>query len=171
MMILFACNGISHPKIVFRFNSLDEGIPASANDRLRAGDEFPQTFTFFFSQARNSFRTYFVPTIFVQSPYEVLHVREMSYEWEGNTGTFIKDKSFQLAVNSYVTNGEWYWLGGIRDFHRINFGKLFRGKEVGDKFMFTITLVYSFDGGPENTQILEYKVTAIRGEYMFQPLV
>ncbi|MCL2791566.1 MAG: hypothetical protein FWD87_00600 [Spirochaetaceae bacterium] len=175
-IILSSCGsrifaGIFYPKIVYGFSPIGEQPPCSANARLNAGNEFPQTFTFNIRRSGpNTFEYFFLPTIFVRNPYEVLHIREMRYEWEGNTGTFIKDKSFQLSVDRYVTNGEWYWLGvGMGGFapRDINFEKFFKGKEVGDKFLFRIIITYSFDDGSENTQILEYNVTAVRGEFSF----
>lgn len=165
---LMSCNmfaGLIFPKIRFSFWPM-YAPPSSANERLNAGAEYPQTFTIFFSQAGNSFNAYFVPTIFVNKPYSVLHIKEMKYEWDDNTGIFLKDRSFNLPANNYVARNGWYWLGGIPDFFHVNFEKIFKGKKADDEFLFKLILVYSFDEDHESTQVLEYKVTTLKGKYV-----
>ena len=81
-----SCAGISHPRIIYSLSPRGDSPPGNAQKRLGAGSAYPETFSFFFSQAGNSFTAYFIPTIFVNKPYEVLHIKEMNYEWEGNTG-------------------------------------------------------------------------------------
>jgi len=144
---------------------LGEQPPSSASKRLIAGDEYPQNFTFFFSQAGNSFTAYFVPTIFVDKPYNTLFVKEMKFEWESKTEILLKDTSFNMPVNSYISQNDWYWVCGIGDFYSVKFEKLFKGKKPGDEFIVKLTLVYSFDDEPEKIQVLEYEVTALKNEY------
>ena len=166
---MMSCNsfaGILFPRIKFSFSPVGEQPPTTASERLNAGAKYPQTFKFYFSRAGNSFQYYFVPTIFVNKPYRVLHIKEMKYEWENNTGIFFENRSFELPVRYYITQNDWYWLGGIADFFNINFEKIFKGKKQGDKFLFRLIIIYSLDDEPENTQVLEYNVTAIKGEYI-----
>ena len=168
MMSLLSCSifrGILYPKIIYSFSPIDPP-PDSANVRLDAGGDYPQVFTFWFTQAGNTFRAYFVPTIFVNTPYKVLYVKEMSYDWEGNKGVFLREKSFELPVDSYIVQNGWYWLGGVGDFFNTNFEKIFEDKKPGDKFLFKLALSYSFDDEPEQTQVLEYNVTTMKGEYV-----
>jgi hypothetical protein len=100
----------------------------------------------------------------------------MKYEWENGQGVFIKDKKRILGPYRWTQDG-WYlksWTlregkkEGARDFFEVNFEKIFTGKKPGDVFLFTITLVYSLDGDPENTQVMEYKVETRKGKYVYQ---
>jgi hypothetical protein len=166
---LTSCNtfaGLLFPKKVFSFHPIGQQPPSSKIDRLKAGSEYTQTFTFYFSQAGNSFTAYFVPTIFINNPYKILHIKEMKYEWEGNTGVFLKDKNFDLPNFNIPSENGWYWIHGIGVFFKVNFEKVFKGKKPGDEFLFTLILVYSFDDEPENTQVLEYNVVTFKGEYI-----
>ncbi|MDR2728043.1 MAG: hypothetical protein LBB56_02840 [Chitinispirillales bacterium] len=166
---LFA--GIVYPKKVFKFYSIyEEGqSPDNALDRLSAGASYHQTFTIAITGQglNNSFKKIFLPTILVNKPYEVLHIKEMSYEWEGNAGIFFEEHSFRLSVDEYVTQDGWYWYQYREsdNFFEIDFEKLFNGKEIGDEFKFRLKLVYYFDNESENTQFLEYDVKVHKGEY------
>jgi hypothetical protein len=169
---LFA--GILYPKTFFTFPEpcdYDDGCPPSgATDRLNAGAAYPQTFDFIIRQSSDSFKMYFLGTIFVNKPYKVLHIKELRYEWEGNRGIFSKEQSIRLSVNRYIAQDGWYWYGWLGnffqcDFFECNFEKLFIGKEPGDEFMLRLELVYSFDDEPEDMQVLEYIVQVHKGEY------
>ena len=165
---MISCNtlsGILYPKVFFSFHSIGVQPPSNANDRLVAGAEFPQTFTFSFSQVGNSFKTTFIPTIFVDQLFNTLYIKEMSYEWDNKNGILIKNKSFNLSTGSYISNNNWYWLGGIHNFLRINFENIFTGIKSGDNFIFKLFITYSFDDSKEQTQILEYNVIATKGSY------
>jgi len=89
----------------------------------------------------------------------------MKYEWENNAGMFLEGESLELPVANYVAQNGWYWLGEGVDFFNVNFEKIFEGKKPGDEFLFRLTLIYSLDDEPENTQVLEYNVTALKGKY------
>jgi len=170
VMVLFSCifSDKSYPKTNYRFELIGGWPPGSANDRLQAGADYPQAFLFTFNRYKvNGFEYFFLPTLFVNKPYNVLHVKAMTYELEENIGTFMEDTSFNLSVDRYVTNNEWYWLGGIRNFFTINFVEFFKDKKPDDKFLFRIFLTYSFDNEHENTQVIEYNVTVLKGEYVF----
>ena len=171
---IMSCNrfaGFLFPKTTFEFSPVGEQPPSLPDERLNAGAEYPQTFTFGISRGGNSFKYNFYTRIFVNKPYRVLHIKEMKYEWENNKGVLLKDRSFDLFVSQYVHNeqNDWYWLAGIGIrgfFHfKVNFEKIFKGKESGDEFLFRLILIYSFDDDPENTQVLEYNVTAVKGKY------
>ena len=160
---LFA--GVLFPRIRFSFSQEGGNPPFGAEKRLNAGAEYPQTFNFYFSRAGNSFKTYFDTVIFINKPYRVLHIKEMKYEWENNTGVFLEDRSFELSVINGVAQNGWYWLRIQSDFFNVNFEKIFKGKKPGDKFLFRLTIIYSLDDELENTQVLEYNVTALKGKY------
>jgi len=161
--------GIFFPAKDFVFSQLYQGPrpPSSVTERLAAGAEYPLTFTIHIGQGANSFYHTFLIEMFVNKLYGVLHIKEMKYEWENNQGVFIKDTDFIISPSSYFTQNGWY-LTRIRDNLRVNFEKIFTGKKPGDEFLFTITLVYSLDGGPENTQVLEYEVETRKGKYVYQ---
>jgi hypothetical protein len=97
--------------------------------------------------------------------------KEMKYEWENNAGILLKDKDFELPIeNTYNAQNDWYLLeglGGRRGLPEINFEKIFQEKNPDDEFSFRLILVYTFDDGPENTQVLEYNVTVVKGEYQY----
>jgi hypothetical protein len=121
---------------------------------------------------------YYPRDIFVKEQYQKLHIKEMSYEWEGNTGIFLKDKSWdslytkneKRTYNFYDSlTGEYtYRLFEIEQYisEDVDFNKLFKGKKRGDVFRYTVTVVYSLDDEPESTQILEYNVEVLLGRYM-----
>jgi len=166
--IFVGCNsfsGILFPKVHFSITPVGIQPPCNANDRLKAGDLYPQTFTFLFSQAGNSFTAGFIPTIFVSKPYDTLYVKEMKYEYDNNTGIFIDNKIYKINTDSYITFDDWYWIRGIGDFLDVKFEKIFFNKKPGDKFAFKITIIYSFDNTVEQVQVLEYDVVATKGTY------
>jgi len=164
--------GIVYPKKQFMFVPIyEEGEPpGGSSDRLNAGAAYPQPIIVYIrKKGPNHFEMFFATTIFVNKPYDTLHIKEMSYEWEGNTGVFVKEQNFKIFTNRYVTNDNWYWynkLGGLPD---VNFEKLFRNKKIGDEFKFSLKFVYSFDEEPENLQCLDYNVEVYKGEYFPSP--
>jgi hypothetical protein len=125
-----------------------------------------------------TFFSYYPKEIYVKEQYQKLHIKEMSYEWEGNTGIFLKDKSWDSL---YTKNSKWYYnfydsltgeylyrLSEI-DQHikeSVNFDKFFKGKKRGDVFKYTVKVVYSLDDEPESTQVIEYNVKVTSGKYM-----
>jgi hypothetical protein len=161
-------SGLFYPKIRFSFKAAGDQPPDGATERLSSGGRYPQAITFFFSQGGNTFEKYFIPTIFVNKPYKVLHLYEMSYEWEGGTGVFLSDRIFALPVEEYISQDGWYWLGSVgQDFFGINFEDIFEGKKIGDKFLFKLKLKYSFDNELRREQILRYEITVVEGRYIF----
>ena len=160
---LFA--GISFPKIRFSFTQEGERPPSSAEKRLNAGAKYPQNINIRFSRPGNSFQYYFDTTIFVNKPYKVLHIKEMKYEWENNTGVFFENRSIELPVRDYISQNDWYWLGGGFNLFNVNFEEIFTGKRPGDEFLFKLMLIYSLDNETEKTQALEYSVTVLKGSY------
>jgi hypothetical protein len=87
----------------------------------------------------------------------------MIYEWDGNTRIQVKNRTYKLLVDYYVTNNEWYWLSVGVNFGKVYFGRVFKRKEPGDEFLFKLKLVYSFEDEPENTQVLNYRVKVTKG--------
>jgi hypothetical protein len=124
---------------------------------------------------------YYPNDIRVNKQYQKLHIKEMSYEWEGkgngNTGIFLKDKSWdslytknqKRSYNFYDSlTGEYtYHLFGIDQLieENVNIAKFFKGKKRGDEFKYTVTVVYSLDNELENTQIIEQYVKVDQGKY------
>lgn len=158
--------GILYPKVRFSFTQNGDVPPSSAEKRLEMGDRYSENITFFFSQAGNTFEAYFIPTIFVKKPYKEFYLHEMRFEYDNNNDIVLTDKLFSLP-DEYIAKNGWFWKGGIgKDFFYINFEKLFKNKKPGDKFLFKIILRYSFDREPEISQVLEYTVTVIKGEYI-----
>jgi hypothetical protein len=176
--IVFGCGhpwlaGITYPRKVFKFPIRCDGKcpPSSADDRLKAGAAYPQTIVLLLDQSGMNTKMYLLGTIFVNKPYNVLHIKELRYEWEGNRGVFAKERSIRIAADRYTTKNGWYWYGWLGnffecDFFKCNFEKLFVGKEPGDVFKLRLELEYSFDDEPENMQILEYNVKVFKGEYI-----
>jgi len=164
-----SCAGILYPKVFFCFKSLGENPPSVADDRLSMGDKYPQVFKIRFSQAGNSFKKSFLSTIFVNEPYEMLNVKELSYTWQEGECVFYTDKVFEIG--GYLSANGWYWLGGLgKPLYRMNFEKIFKNKKPGDTFWFTLKIVFSFDDESEQTQILEYNIVTAKKEY-FPPFL
>jgi hypothetical protein len=121
---------------------------------------------------------YYPKTIQVKEQYQKLHIKEMSYEWEGDAGIFLKDKSWdslytknkKLTYNFYDSlTGEYtYRLFEIEQYisEDVDFNKFFKGKKRRDVFRYTVTIVYSLDDEPESTQVLEYNTEILFGRYM-----
>jgi hypothetical protein len=124
---------------------------------------------------------YYPRHIFVKEQYQKLHIKEMSYEWEGNTGIFLKDKSWDslYTKNEKRTykfydslTGEYrYSLFGIEQYvsENIDTWKVFKGKRNKFVFRYTVTVIYSLDDEPESTQILEYNVRMLMGKWEMMP--
>jgi len=156
--------GIFYPKVVFSFKSLGENPPSVADDRLSMGAKYPQIFKIRFSQAGNSFKKSFLADIFVDEPYKMLNVKELSYTWQEGEGVFYTDKVFEIG--GYLSANGWYWTQKLGEpLYRMNFEKIFKNKKPGDTFWFTLKIVFSFDDGPEQTQILEYNVVTVKKKY------
>jgi len=168
-VIFVACNtfsGVLYPKVRFSITSVVD-LPDNADMRLEFGDRYPQTFSFDFSQAGNTFEKYFVPTIFTKRNYRSLNIKTMEYEYENIHGIFLQDRYFILPENDYIEKNGWYWRRGVGGvFFSKNLEKIFKNKKPGDVFMLKILLTYSFDEGEEVTQLLEYNVHVVKGEYI-----
>jgi hypothetical protein len=163
--------GILYPKRDFVLLGVprDKQPPSAFDQRLAAGAAYPQAFNFSFNSQTlpNGYKTFFMASLFAKKPPEVLHIKKIAYEWEGGTGIFSRRKSYKLApADRWFTNGEWY-IGYVSQcFPAVNFSRVFKGKEPGDEFLFRLTIVYSFDDEPENTQVLEYNVEVREYEWL-----
>ncbi len=158
-------SGIVYPDKVFSFTQTGNVPPSSADKRLNLGDKYPQALNIWMSQGGNSFKKSLLPTIFVNVPYKKLHIKEMSYTYDCENGIILSDKSFNIP--GFKTQNGWYLAGGIgKPLCRVNFEKIFKGKEVGDTFNFSLKIVFSFDDEPLQTQILEYKVVTVKNRYV-----
>jgi hypothetical protein len=93
-MTLFA--GILYPNVDFTLKDIN-GYPPSAPDvRLSMGAEYSQPITLIYGHGYIITRPDI--TIFVNKPYRLLHMKEMSYSWECGEGVFIKDDIFLLPA-------------------------------------------------------------------------
>jgi len=164
--------GVFYPKTFFEFHNICEephGCPPFAiDDRLNAGATYPQTFDILIGRgsSNNSFNMSFWAHIFVNKPYNFLHIKEMSCEWDGNMYIFLKKQHFRLSKEGFDSMDNWYLYSWLNYFFEFNPEKLFTDKKPGDEFKLYLTLVYSFDDEPENTQILEYNVKVLKGRYV-----
>ena len=154
-----------HPNIIFSFTQIGDVPPSGSDERLEKGGEFPQEIKINFSQTANRFTCFFIPVIFTNKLRKKLFIHEMSYKYDTGFGVFLKDKLFVLPSDFVEKNG-WYYRTGVgQEFFYTNFEKVFKNKKVDDKFHFNIILNYSFDDELEKELILEYEVTAVKGEY------
>jgi len=80
--------GVSFPEkdFIFYYVDLEHTPPFSVTKRLNAGDKYPQTFNILIMSGANQFYHTFMIDMFVNKPYEALHIKEMKYEWENNQG-------------------------------------------------------------------------------------
>lgn len=103
--------------------------------------------------------------IYVDKQFSKLHIKEMSYECEGNTRIFLKDQhySYDYLDGVYIEEHSKQVLGY---FNQINPKKWFKYKKIGDMFKFTLKIRYSFDNEPENTQISEFEVNIYKEEHV-----
>jgi len=151
----------------FIFQSIyEEGRPPSDPDaRLNAGATYSQTFAGSIGQASiNGSKMDYMSSIFVRKPYEVLYIKEISCEWEGNTCILLRARKFRLT-DEYRTRDGWYLHPSVY-FFKFNPKPLFKGKKIGDEFKFRLKFIYSFDDEPENIQFLEYNVEVYKDKYV-----
>jgi hypothetical protein len=115
-MNLFNCllpiEGFNYPHTAYEFFPVNKEVPQppfTEEEILKLPkSDYSHIFILFNQRIKT---TELTPHLHVNKPYKVLHIKEMSYEWEGNTGIFLKDKDFKLKVKEYYTlsNG-WYYL-------------------------------------------------------------
>jgi hypothetical protein len=145
--------GIFYPKKNFGFKNMNE-VPPLFIGVVPGG-------------SINSFKKQFSVRARTSKQYDVLCIKRMSYEWEGNTGDFlIKNGYFEwhLTVNESFSKDEYYQYHFFR-FLKFNPEKFFKGKKIGDEFKFYLIVEYSFDDEPKITQVFEYNVHVTKGEY------
>jgi hypothetical protein len=165
--------GITYPKKWFAFHNICDGkhSPCDTSTTFGADTVSPETFSVTIYSSERDSKLFARARICAKNkPHNVLHIKEVGYEYEGNRGVFLKQQSFRQPT---VIPGCWSWhLGGefgdiFRcDLFECNFEKLFPGKEQGDEFKFSLVFIYSFDDEPENIQRLEYNVKVYKGKYI-----
>jgi hypothetical protein len=169
--ILTSCalfGGITHPKIDFSYDDLDDLPPFAKEQRFEAGDKYPQEITFFLRRYGNDFKTVFAPSFFVKKPYEKLVLYEMRCEWDTGDIVLASNKEYFLEKEYYRERDGYYWRGvrfGPGGFLQADFTKIFKNKKPGDEFDVKFTLRYSFEDEPERTEVLEFHVKAYKGEW------
>jgi len=165
LLVLCVCGrgwipGLYYPAKAFRFSPMEDNKVSPLSILV---DE----------RTSNSSENMFYVKTLTDRKYKALRIRKVSYEWEKNTGEFLKDGKdieFKLYLGKSSSKDGWYENGSFTYFGRFNPEKLFKGKKKGDKFKFYLTVVYSFDDEPENTVTLEYDADVRSGEYWSSPL-
>jgi hypothetical protein len=148
--------GICYPEKEFYFKVMDEG--GSLDVRIVRGSGGTNSL-------KKRFAVYAISS--TNKQYKILRIKRMSYKWEGNTGDFLKGDGYyegQLCVIDALSKDGYY---GYDPFYPLEFNpeKLFKGKKNGDKFKFYLTVVYSFDGEPDITQVFEYDAVVQKGKF------
>lgn len=187
-VFLFAFGaGIFYPKKVFEFYNLDCNYDwGSALDCVNSASEFTPEINVLFRQPGNCFKSEFYPEFLTKHPYSSLYIKEIVYLYEGREIIALSDAKFTMPSNvreigsnedGWITNGIYYWLNGwtakpenwkdkTKVWPETNFEKIFKGKKVGDKFLFSIRIIYRFDEEEEKTLIIPFTVGTFKGEYL-----
>jgi hypothetical protein len=140
-------------------------LGGSVNEQLAGADGYPYKVTLYFVKDPYEITTQIHADFIVRKPYSRWYVREMTINWEGKSNALIKDETFPISGYKY-RNG-WY-LKPLPEFRfaRVNFEKIFKGKQHGDEFPVKILMKYSFDDEPETGQEFEFIVTTNKWEYV-----
>lgn len=94
-------------------------------------------------------------------PYEQIYIKEISYEFDGNSGVYLKNISIILSWIKSDDNNGWYTTFFM--LRPVNFRKIFCDKTPGEKFEFKWIVRYHYDDEPEQTEIVECTASAIIG--------
>lgn len=178
--------GIFYPKVSFSFYNVNRNFDwGPANEACDMADENTPEINVLFRQPGNSFKAEFQPFFLTKKNYSRLYIKEIVYVYENNEYPALKDALFTLSSNiidirsydkGWITNGTYYWMNGWeaepenwKDKSKLwpetNFEKIFKGKKAGDKFSFSIRIVYAFDDEEEKTLVAPFTVTANKGRY------
>lgn len=179
--------GIFYPKVVFGFGNINENFYWGAADKAcDMADENTPEINVLFRQPGNSFKTEFFPVFLTEKNYSRLYIKEIVYIYENNEYPALKDALFTLSPNirdmgshekGWITNGTYYWMNGWeaepenwKDKSKLwpetNFEKIFRGKKPGDRFSFSVKIIYVFDDEEEKTLFIPFTVGTYKGEYI-----
>jgi hypothetical protein len=78
----------------------------------------------------------------------------------------VKNAEYYMNLDEYQSKDGWFSTtrvrGGPKSGSGVNYGKLFKGKKMGDVFYVDLILRYSFDDEPEVVEVLRYQVVAGR---------
>jgi hypothetical protein len=161
-------SGIRYPIKDFDIEILDPVDEPDIRNR-EPGEAYPEGFTvWFYHDVSSQFTFQAYENYFGTRPRKKLYIKEISWEWEGGSGVFVRDflDEFSEEDWSHPENG-WhcisYVVGIIPD--NISFIRMFREKEIGEVFPFRLTIRCHFDDEPKTVQVLEYRVTDRKGRY------
>ncbi len=177
--------GWLYPKVVYSFRFYNKDIKVGYNSLFKEpwrGIEI----SFFMHQPGNSFKYYFSIVLFTKMPYRKLHVKEFSYSFDNTKGMFLEDADFQLPARivsvtemsqdelEWINKGDYYWINDYsikpldkkKDWPKPNFGKIFKGKKLGETFPFVLRYVYNFDNEEEKVVEIKYIVKCLQGKFI-----
>jgi hypothetical protein len=184
--------GIRYPAVDYEIEAVNPVDENPRWDYREEGKKYPEGFAIGFgTYGFEQFKRYSFEHIVSTTPYQKLYIKEISYEGGGGKGVFTTNilKEFSgICINDiiyeftglmikrddYIPHEKNWWMkyeNGWYDTYfniitdEINFHKIFKGKKVGDIFVFKIICEYIWDNGPLITQTLTYNVKAKKGKY------
>ncbi|MDR2096186.1 MAG: hypothetical protein LBP76_11835 [Treponema sp.] len=148
--------GILYPKVEFSIWAEKTWAEEKDNDehKLRMKIEvWGEQYTTFLSYPRFA--------IAAERPYKRIYIKEILYEWEGNSRLYCTDLSFQGHWDYVESNKLYYYV--TKRLPKINLGKIFHDKKPGDVFRLQWIITYQCDDDPEWTEVSECTVRAVEG--------
>lgn len=183
LFLIFSLSSCLYPKIIFDFESVEDLPPSGAEYWIDVKDKYPQEILVAFRRVENDFNSKIDIVICVDKQYKKLLIKKMKFIFESNQSfTFIDNVIYDLpdftsprsvSHNFYYAKSGYYWTsqlipinisdkGNIDSF---NLMEVFGNKKVGDTFEATLEIVYQFDEDPEKTEVIHYKVEAVKNKY------
>jgi hypothetical protein len=152
--VVFA--GILYPKVEFSIWAEEAWVAEKDNDKHKPRlkiEVWREQYTTFLADPHF--------TIAAERPYKRIYIKEILYEWEGNSKLYCTDLSFQGHWEYVESNGLYYYV--IGKLPKIKLGKIFRDKKPGDIFQLQWIITYQCDDEAERTEVLEGTVHAVEG--------
>jgi hypothetical protein len=140
-------------------------LGGSVYDQLALADGYPHRVTLHFSKQQNDITTEAHARFLMRKPYGRWHVSRMTLTWDGGSVVLLEDETFSIKEWNYTYGNGWYLVRDL-SFARINFEKIFKGKEHGDQFPLKVLLSYSFDDEAETEEEFEFMVITSKFVYM-----
>jgi hypothetical protein len=142
-------------------------LSGSVYDQLAGADGYPHRVTLYFTKGQNEIATTIYAEFFMRKPYDRWHVSRMTVTWDGGSAVLLEDETFIQREWNYRYGNGWYLMPfPYFSFARVNFEKVFKGKEHGDQFPLKVLLSYSFDDEAETEEEFEFLVTTRKFVYM-----
>lgn len=173
-----------YPRIVYDLNNLDSWY--SPIEAFEKSEEATSEINIFFEITGNNFKTDMYPVFLTKKNYSRLYVKKISYIYEGNEYVVQTDAYYDLCSDirkmdenkrGWITNGTYYWMNGLSAelqskknrtsaWPRTNFRKIFKHRKIGERFPFTVLLIYQFDDEEEKVAEIKYMVVPVKNEYI-----